>query len=109
MFTMIKWLYKILFVAITFSFFISATEMDLGDCHNTFFDDYDTYVKTEQVSFDNTVITIHPDDIHNLLFYHVLFQYNELADAISVVVNKHKDCYNNYPPKLFLRNSVWRI
>ncbi len=38
---------------ISFSFFISATEMDLGEAHNTFFDDYDTYVKTEQVSLDH--------------------------------------------------------
>ncbi len=50
---MVNWLQKILFVVISLSFFISATEMDLGEAHNTFFDDYDTYVKTEQVSLDH--------------------------------------------------------
>lgn len=50
---MIKWFYKIVFVSITFSFFISATEMDLRESHNTFFDEYDTYIKVEHISFEN--------------------------------------------------------
>ena len=29
--------------------------MDLGEVHNTFFDEYDTYVKAEQVSVDHSV------------------------------------------------------
>lgn len=45
-----------LFIAISFSFFISATEIDLGDSHNIFFDEYDTYVKTEQVSVDHSQV-----------------------------------------------------
>ncbi len=73
---MIKWLYKILFVAITFSFFISGTEMDLGDCHITFFDDYDTYVKTEQLSVDNASLRLQPHDTFALLDY--LYYYKVL-------------------------------
>jgi hypothetical protein len=53
---MLNCFYKFLFVAIGFSFFISATEMDIGDSHNTFFDEYDTYVKTEQVPSHLTAV-----------------------------------------------------
>jgi hypothetical protein len=46
---MFRWLHKMLFVVVSLSFFISVTEMNIGEAENTFFDEYDTYVKTEQV------------------------------------------------------------
>ncbi len=103
-----KWLYKILFVVISFSFFVSATEMDLGECHNTFFDEYDTYVKTEQVSFDNTPLQQHQTDTYAFLawfigYYKIAGHYSELSKAPFLRINKHSR------NKIFLRNSVWRI
>lgn len=105
---MVKWLHKLLFVAISISFFISATEMDLGECHNTFFDEYDTYVKTEQVSVGQMQIQQQQQELLALasLFYHYyLF-------AATQTFNYPSSSYqvgNISPPKLFLRNSVWRI
>jgi hypothetical protein len=32
-------------------FFISATEIDIGNSHQTFFDDYDTYLPADQQDF----------------------------------------------------------
>lgn len=105
---MVKWLHKILFVAISISFFISATEMDLGEVHNTFFDEYDTYVKTEQVSIDQASITQPQQDAYALL-YSVFFCCKVLGLQQTVILHQPEDYYNHYPPKLFLRNSVWRI
>ncbi len=103
-----KWLYKILFLTISFSFFISATEMDLGECHNTFFDEYDTYVKTEQVSVDHAAILQQEHDTY--VFLHNFFTcYNALNSKPESIKHQSTAYYNHYPPKLFLRNSVWRI
>ena len=105
---MVKWLYKILFLTISFSFFVSATEMDLGECHNTFFDEYDTYVKTEHVSLDQTSATQQEHDTYILL--HNFFTCYNVLKGKSEVVKHHSTAYNDqYPPKLFLSNSVWRI
>lgn len=105
---MMKWLQKILFVVISLSFFISATEMDLGEVHNTFFDEYDTYVKTEQVSVDQTVLTQQEQETYALL--HFLFsQFRGLNNQSEKFNYYSVSYYNHYPPKLFLRNSVWRI
>ncbi len=105
---MVKWLQKILFVVISLSFFISATEMDLGEVHNTFFDEYDTYVKAEQVSVDHRVAIHQEHNTNALIFY--LFNYYKGLNNQSKNRNHHQFSYcNHYPPKLFLRNSVWRI
>lgn len=105
---MFRWLYKLLFVAITFSFFVSATEMDLGDCHNTFFDEYDVYVKTEQVSLDHS--TIEQQLLNSYTLVHCAFFYfQSLEQHERTIVCQIKDYDNASPPKLFLRNSVWRI
>ena len=105
---MMKWFQKILFVVISLSFFISATEMDLGEVHNTFFDEYDTYVKAEQVSVDHSVAIQHEHNTYALIYY--LFNYYKGLNNQSENRNHHRFAYcNHYPPKLFLRNSVWRI
>ncbi len=105
---MFKWLQKILFVAISFSFFISATEMDVGEAHNTFFDEYDTYVKAEQVSVEHSVAIQQEHNTCALIYYH--FNYYQGLNNQSQNRNHHRFAYcNHYPPKLFLRNSVWRI
>jgi len=105
---MVKWLYKILFVAISFSFFISATEMDLGEAHNTFFDDYDTYVKTEQVSLDQASAMQQEHDTYALVYY-IINHYNTSKDQSFCIQYPSTNYYNQQSPKLFLLNSVWRI
>lgn len=105
---MVKLLYKILFIAISCSFFISATEMNLGECHNTFFDEYDTYVRAEHVSIDQTS-TSQPQPDTCILLYNSLSCYNALRGNPEGIKHQAASYYNHYPPKLFLRNSVWRI
>jgi hypothetical protein len=104
---MVKWLYKILFILLTFSFFTSAVEMDIGENHHTFFDEYDTYVKAEQVSFHVNA----PVQDHNIFSLVSLFTINQFAPGIeqSSVKNQFNACINHFPSRLFLRNSVWRI
>lgn len=103
-----KCLYKILFVIISFSFFISATEMDLGECHNTFFDDYDTYVQSEQISY-HSVVSIETDyqtSLHSYGHFYSNLLYNNKP------ANNHQHCeprVYSVSQKIFLRNSVWRI
>lgn len=101
-----KWLYKIVFILISFSFFVSATELNIGEVHNTFFDEYDTYVKSEQVLLDN--ITIQQQDTY-LFLHDGIFSYrafSRLSQAVEVACIAFD---NSYSSKIFLRNSVWRI
>lgn len=106
--SMVKWLHKLLLVAISFSFFISATEVDFGEAHNTFFDEYDTYVKTEQVSFDQVDIQQQqkqePWETAPFLYYYCgPIRENKSSQQAAYIA-----C-NACPLKLYLRNSVWRI
>lgn len=105
---MFKWLSKILLIVISLSFFISATEMNLGEYQNTFFDEYDTYVKSEQVSIDHAIHFQQEHDASTFICY-FLSKYNAVNGRVSFVKHPAEDYYNHYPPKLFLRNSVWRI
>lgn len=106
--SMVKWLHNLLFVAISFSFFISATEMDLGECHNTFFDEYDTYVKTEQVSLDQSAVEQQVHDTYALI-HCAFYYYQALRQQEPSLSYQPRDFADPSPPKLFLRNSVWRI
>lgn len=105
---MVKWLHKILFIAIGFSFLISATEMDLGEAHNTFFDDYDTYVKTEQLSLDHASALQQEHDTYALPYY-IINHYNASKEQSVSIQYPSANYYNRQSPKLFLLNSVWRI
>ncbi len=105
---MVNWLQKILFVVISLSFFISASEMDLGEVHNTFFDDYDTYVKTEQVSLDHASAMQQEHDTYALLYY-IINHYNASKEQLVRIQYPPGNYYNRHSPKLFLLNSVWRI
>ncbi len=105
---MVKWLTKILFVVISFSFFISATEMDLGVCHNTFFDEYDMYAKAEHISVDHASVAQHQQDNFGLLCC-FFGDYKSIEEQELFTYRLSADYYNYYSLKLFLRNSVWRI
>lgn len=104
---MYKWLHKLLFIAIGFSFFISATEIDLGEAHNTFFDEYDTYVKTEQVTIDHPEIQQQQQELYGFISF--LFSYYHPTSERHLSQRAEYIVYNSSPPKIFLRNSVWRI
>jgi membrane protein required for beta-lactamase induction len=105
---MVKWLQKILFVVISLSFFISVIEMDLGEVHNTFFDEYDTYLKAEQVSIDQATTLQQEHDTYVFL-YNLISHYTSLNGHPENSKHQCNAYYTHYPPKLFLRNSVWRI
>ena len=104
---MLKYLQKILFIIISFSFFVSATEIDLGECHNTFFDEYDSYLKADQDIFD-CFETAKQEYTSSILFNNPFFSYNSFSGK-----RFYKRCILSlnplHFPKLFLRNSVWRI
>jgi len=82
--------------------------MDIGDCHNTFFDEYDTYVKTEQQSVDHAASLQLDHDTYTLIGF-VIHQYQALKGQFQTFQYLQLAYNNHYPPKLFLRNSVWRI
>lgn len=103
-----KWLYKILFIVISFSFFVSATEMDLGDCHNTFFDEYDTYVQSEQVVLEHSS-TEHKNHDQSLLCGLVIFNHIHPVTSRNSVKPITASFASYHPLRLFLRYSVMRI
>ncbi len=82
--------------------------MDLGECHNTFFDEYDTYVKTEQVSIDNATTFQHQNDTY-IFLYNLISHYKDLYNQPENIKHQCNAYYTPYPPKIFLRNSVWQI
>ena len=99
---MVKCLQKILFIIISLSFFISANQIDLGDSHNTFFDEYDTYVKAEHDTFEYT-LTAKDVQVSSLSLR------NLFASYISLPITKcciQLLTYSEQPPspKLFLGN-----
>ena len=106
---MIKWSFKILLILTSLSFFTSAVELNIGSCHNTFFDQFDTYDKTDLVSFDEVIVDV-PDD--NLVFFlnSVLHSHYSFTAARQVSQSYcHTYHLTSHPIKLFLLNSVWRI
>ncbi len=105
---MITWLHKLLLFAIGISFSISAIEIDLGPCQNTFFDEYDSYVKEEQVSVENSSAT-QPEHETYASIYYLIHQSQPSGYPTASFEHQPLDYYNHYPPKLFVRNSVWRI
>lgn len=105
---MFKWLQKIFFLTITFSFLISAIEIDLGKSHNTFFDEYDTYVCAEDTFFNHTSATLAEHDSY-LLFYNLFTGYNYPNRKPAVITHRSTAFFNHSLTKLFERNSVWRI
>ena len=105
---MLKWLSKILLIVISASFFISATELNIGECNNTFFDEYDTYLKAEQLSINNSAFIEQNHHSYTLIDF-LTSQYQPLGKHHQVIHYLNLAHYNHFPVKLFLRNSVWRI
>ena len=82
--------------------------MNIGEVENTFFDQYDTYVKTEQVSIDHDATTQHEHDTYVFL-YNLINHFKALHGQSKSIEHQSTAYYTHFPPKLFLRNSVWRI
>jgi hypothetical protein len=82
--------------------------MDIGEAHNTFYDEYDTYVKNEQVAVDHVEVKQQQKQL--LEFVSFLFHYFPSFTSTTLQLPKanYIACKAS-PPKLFLRNSVWRI
>lgn len=82
--------------------------MNIGEVENTFFDEYDTYVKTEQVSINHVEIK----QVQQQELWQIVFFLSECYNSMQETPSSPKPEYpasNASPPKLFLRNSVWRI
>ncbi len=82
--------------------------MDLGEAHNTFFDDSDTYVKTEQVSLDHASAMQQEHDTYALVYY-IINHYNASKEQLVHIQYPPANYYDPQSLKLFLLNSVWRI
>ncbi len=105
---MIKGIHKILFLIISILFFLSVAEMDLGNTHNTFFDEYDTYLKEDNLSIDYALLSA---DDQFISFVTPRFFASGLINHVDASLKNtpfnSQGTYNT--SKLFLRNSVWRI
>ncbi len=105
---MAKVFYKILLVIVAISFFMSAEEINPFNGHDTFFDQYDTYVRTEQISLDFHGFATDVNDIDSMTFY---------TSAYFLLPGQYEPARTNepvenipfYPPKRFLLNAVLRI
>ena len=81
----------------------------MGGCSNTFFDEYDTYLKAEHLSIDHAETIEQNYDTYTLIAF-LISQYQILQkEQLQIVQYSNLAYYNKYPVKLFLRNSVWRI
>ncbi len=83
--------------------------MDLGNTQNTFFDEYDTYLKEEDnLSIDYALFSA---DDQLISFVTPGFFASGLIHYVDASLNNtpfyFQGTYNT--SKLFLRNSVWRI
>lgn len=101
---MFKWIYKIFLVAINISFFISATELNIGKCHNTFFDEYDTYLSGDNATAHAVVKAeqIFPTDISCGGLPQYLSYHSQNDFPSSIFICHHSPQLNR---KLFLYNS----
>ena len=102
-----NWLHKLLFFVISISFFISAAEMDLGECHNTFFDEHDTYIRSDLSSFTQHPVEHQTRDTYFLL--HGCSDCEALRLQLQTVCGYFFDYNKHHPPKLYLQNSDLRI
>ncbi|MDE3144474.1 MAG: hypothetical protein KGL19_09985 [Bacteroidota bacterium] len=103
------WLNRILLVIVSLSFFISASEIDLGAAHNTFFDEYDTYQKADDISLNSSDECQTPENKPFILnegktnsFVFAGRNRKEISSAFHFIKSDTQD-------KLFIFYSVWRI
>ena len=98
---------KLFLLLISLSFILSATETDVGEVHHTFFDQFDTYIKNEQVFLDNTFAVQSLDDSPLVYFtkkYNNFLLYRLKKVSFQPILQYSRAC-----PKDFILNSVWLI
>ena len=102
-----SWLHKMLLVTISVCFFLSATETEFGETRQTFFDQHDTYIKSEQVCFNASIIErlalFQPALVPETLLDHKL-----AAPDDQIALLLPRSCYD-LCRKRYLLNSVLRI
>jgi len=105
---MVRTLYKIIFVLISCSFIISALEINIGKAHNTFFDEFDTYIKAEQVSVNHEVNF--KNDFNNCIA-NILYSSKIALSNPKLDLNYGSNFYQTFPfiEKIFLKTTVLRI
>ena len=105
---MTRWLYKLLLATLSFAFFLSATETDVGEYHNTFFDQFDTYTKTENVSIEQLSSDV-KDKFGTGPFIAGLHEYNFIRKGDFTTGIFSLSFVPSYSFKLFIRHCTWRI
>ena len=106
--SMTRWLYKLLLATLSFSFFLSATETDVGEIHNTFFDQFDTYTKSDDISVEKLSLDV-KEKFGTGPFIAGLQEYwfisnRDLATGIFSLSFVPRHSF-----KLFVRHCIWRI
>jgi hypothetical protein len=104
------WTNKILFILISISFAIAVFEIDSDSRHNTFHDEDDTYVQSNN---QNVEISSHFEQQKDLSQLHHDFT---ISICNLFLINKQaasdfssQKFFSFIPQKIFLQNSVWRI
>ena len=100
---------KILIFLISLSFVLAVFEVNIGDSHNTFFDEYDTYFHSEN---QNVHFSIEFEKQKNHITYlgdilNYTFTYLQ-SNFISPSTPRFKRTVF-LTHKIFLHNAVWRI
>lgn len=81
--------------------------MDFGKCRNTFFDEHDTYVRTEQVSISLPAFERCTPGLNDLIHW---FDSCQLPGKKEEKIIYKTDDPDNYPTlRLYLKNSAFRI
>src|ERR1700731_3168104 len=98
-------LHKILILLVSCSFFLSATETDIGSYHQTFFDDDDTYIPSAQQDLEvpNNLVFLQKSGLTLLSHSTNFFRPSSLKGSY---VSCPSDCdQQTIDRKIFLYNS----
>jgi hypothetical protein len=105
---MIKWLNKSFLILTGICFALAILEIHGEDSHNTFFDQDDTYIQSNNQNVELNSHIEKQKDFSNEFRYFVTITFTLFSSEI-------KTAYVSPPPKnfnskkIFLQNSVWRI
>lgn len=109
-----KFLIKFVMIAVGICFAGSATEVNAFGIHNTFFDQYDTYVQSEEIDAQVDFGVEKEKKNHKPTYqYRVLLAYSFISKKWANKQFYYSSIYHCSPSsftrKIFLRNSVWII
>jgi hypothetical protein len=105
-----KWLNKILFILISISFVIAVFEIDSDSRHNTFHDEDDTYIQSNNLNAElNSHFEQQKDLNQEYCDLAISFLDLILFDSKAVTISHPQGKNLLTFQKIFIRNSVWRI